>query len=265
MGDAVDVVAQRSGRHPESWWAQFPEASERFDAAYTVDGLGELILPHIPSPLLRREAEIATDIVVRRLERPNSPEAAERADTALRRFVATLERITERSTGTGSIAEALALCDALQGKCPAAAAACEPYVGTVKLEKLFVTALRLDYFDIPLALRLLEGGQEPARAVRSGLLIGKYSWWPAWLLNVVTERALAGTLDEETIVALDNCAYASLSPAQARLARHLLRGDPRIIGTAVTRLEVLGEPDAAARLREGDLQAVALAARLMPL
>ncbi|GAB1691252.1 hypothetical protein [Krasilnikovia sp. M28-CT-15] len=265
MGDAVGVVAQGSGRHPESWWAQFPDASERFDTASAVDGLGELILPHIPSPLLRREAEIATDIVVRRLVRPNSPEAAERADTALSRFGATLDRLAERSTGTGSIAEALALREALQGRCPAAAAACEPYVGTGKLAKVFLAALRLEYFDIPLALRLLNGGQEPAQAVRSGRLIGRYSWWPAWLLNVVTERALAGTLDEETIIALDTCAYASLSPAQARLARHLLAGDPRLIGTAVQRLEVLGEADAAARLLDGDLKAVALAARLMPM
>ncbi|GAB1641252.1 hypothetical protein [Krasilnikovia sp. MM14-A1259] len=258
------MVAQRDGRHPESWWAQFPVASERFDLASAVDGIGYLILPHIPSPLLRREAEIATDIVVRRLERPASPEAAERADVALRRFVATLDRITHSDTSTGSLTEALALRDVLQGRCAAAAAASEPYVGTVKLEKVFVTALRLEHFDIPLTHRLLAGGQEPAQAVRSGLLIGHYSWWPAWLLRIVTERALAGTLDEETIVALDTCAYASLSPAQARLARQLLDGDPGLIETAVKRLEAQGERDAAEKLREGDLKMVALAVRLTP-
>ena len=31
--------------HPESWWAEFPAASERFDAAYLVEGLGELLIP----------------------------------------------------------------------------------------------------------------------------------------------------------------------------------------------------------------------------
>ena len=49
------------------------------------------------------------------------------------------------------------------------------------------------------------------------------------------------------------------------MARRLLEGDSELIATAAHRLEGLGERDAAARLREGDLNAVALAARLVPL
>ena len=67
------------------------------------------------------------------------------------------------------------------------------------------------------------------------------------------------------MAALDRCAYASLSPAQARLARRLLGGDAGLSTTAAERLEALGERDAAGRLRDGDLNAVALAARLVPL
>jgi hypothetical protein len=133
------------------------------------------------------------------------------------------------------------------------------------LQRVFVTSLRLERFDIPLALRMLDGGQAPQRAVDTAILVGRYSWWPSWLLRIVTERALADTLDQDTIAALDRCAYAELSPAQARLARRLLGGDAGLIAASAERLEALGEHDAAVRLREGDLNAVAIAARLVPL
>jgi len=150
------------------------------------------------------------------------------------------------------------------GRFDEAAAAVQPVVGTVELLKVFVSALRLERFDMGLALRLLKAGQRPDLAVQSGLAVGKYLWWPTWLLKIVTERALAGQLDQETIAALDRCAYAELSPAQARVARRLLTGDAMMIDASADRLETLGEPDAARRLREGDLSAVALAARLIP-
>jgi len=237
--------------HREKWWAQFLEASDRFDAAYLVEGLSDLV---------------AADNVVRHLERPASAERAEQAREAADRLVRTLERIEERSTGSAiSTDEAAVVCLALRGEYAAAAAAAEPLVGVKKLQRLFVTALRLERFDIPMALRLLDGGQSPREAVRSGHLLGKYSWWPSWLLRIVTERALAGTLDEETIVALDTCAYAELTPIQAALARKLLAGNEALLDTAAQRLIGLGEPEAAARLRQGDISAVAVAARLSSL
>ena len=61
------------------------------------------------------------------------------------------------------------------------------------------------------------------------------------------------------------CAYAELSPAQAKIARRLLTGDHGMIEASAARLEDLGEVDAAAKLRRGDLNSVALAARLIPL
>jgi hypothetical protein len=247
------------------WWAQFPQASERFDAAYLVEGLADLLADKVSAPLLRQEVKIAVDVVVRHLNRPASAELAERAAAAVTRLATTLQRIGERSTGTASTAEAAVVLLALRGEYAAAAAEAEPMVGTAALQRLFVTALRLERFDIALTLRLLEGGQDPAEAVRSGHLIGRYGWWPSWLLRVVTERALAGTLDEATIEALDTCAYASLSPAQAHLARKLLGGDHGLIDTAAQRLAQMGEADAGKRLREGDLTTVALAARLMGL
>jgi hypothetical protein len=252
--------------HADEWWAQFLEASDRFDRAYLVDGLGDLTGPLIKAPLLRREVKIATDVVVRHLERPANQEVAQRAQEAADRLTRTLKRIEDRSTGSAiSTDEALIMQLALHGDYAAAAAAAERFVGAGKLQRLFVTALRLERFDIPMALRLLDGGQSPAQAVRSGQLLGRYSWWPSWLLRVVTERALQGILDEDTITALDKCAYAELSPAQANLARKLLAGNESLIDTAAHRLASLGEPEAAARLREGDLNAVALAARLIPL
>jgi hypothetical protein len=250
--------------HPEEWWAQFPAASARFDAAYLVDGLGDLISPKITAPLLRQEVKIATDVVVRALNRPGNDDLAGLAAAAATRLSGTLERMDQRSTGTLSTAEATAMSHALHGRPARAAAEAEPFVGTPLLLRLFLAALRLERFDIPLALRLLEAGRDPDEAVRSGLLIGRYSWWPSWLLHIVTERALAGTLDDDTIAALDRCAYADLSPFQARLARRMLSGETGLISTAAERLEGLGERETADRLRDGDLNAVALAARLVP-
>lgn len=252
--------------HLEQWWAQFLEASDRFDAAYLVEGLSDLIGPYIKAPLLRREVTIAADSVIRYLERPGSAERAEQGRDAAARLARTLERIEDRSTGAAiSTDEAAIVCLALRGEYAAAAAAAVPLVGAVKLQRLFVTALRLERFDIPTALRLLEGGQSPREAVRVGHLLGKYSWWPSWLLRIVTERALAGTLNEDTIVALDKCAYAELTPIQANLARKLLSGNDALIDTAAQRLIGLGEPAVAARLRDGDISAVAVAARLSTL
>ena len=252
-----------AGRHPEQWWAQFPAASDHFDAPYVVETLSELLAPRIGAPLLRREVEIATVAVAKHLARPASPELAELAAAAVQRLSATLARMGERSTNAVSTQEAATVCRALSGQYAAAAAEAEAIVGTVPLQRLFVTALRLERFDIPLTLRLLEHGRSPEEAIRAGALVGRYRWWPQWLLRITTERALAGTLDESTIAALDNCAYASLSPLQAHLARKLLSGDARLIADAAQRLEGLGESDAAGRLRRGDLNTVALAVRLM--
>jgi hypothetical protein len=204
--------------------------------------------------------------VVRYLERPAVQERAELAAEAADRLTRTLDRIADRSTGAAIATEEAAIVNqALHGEYAAAAAAAEPLVGDKKLFRLFVTALRLERFDIPMTLRLLDGGQSPREAIRSGHLLGRYSWWPSWLLRIVTERALAGTLDEDTIAALDKCAYAELTPLQANLARKLLGGNEALINTAAHRLAGLGEEAAAARLREGDIEAVALAARLSSL
>ncbi len=256
----------RGVRHPASWWAQFQEVSDRFDAASVTEVLADQIIPKITSPLLRREAEIATEVVIRYLNRVGSPELAERAKKSTARLIATVQRLDERATGDElSTDETASLIHVLQGRYAEAASQAEPFVGTVPLLKAFVAALRLEYFDIGLTVKLIGAGQGPADAVRIGLLIGRYAWWPEWLLAIVAERALAGTVDQEMIRALDRCAYAELSPAQSKIARKLLTGDPDMIEMAASRLEDLGEPRAAGDLRQGDLTAVALAARLIPL
>jgi hypothetical protein len=252
--------------HPAAWWAQFSEVSDRFDLAMVTEGMSDLIIPKIGSPLLRREAELAADVVVRSLNKPSSEELAVRARQGTDRLVTTVRRLQERSISDDTnLSEAWALCHALEGHYDEAAAELEPVVGTVPLMKAFVAALRLERFDMALALRLLKAGQRPELAVRSGLAAGKYNWWPTWLLTIVTERALLGELDQATITALDRCAYAELSPAQARVARRLLNGDEMMIDASADRLEAFGERDTARRLREGDLSAVALAARLIPI
>ncbi|MEV6300289.1 hypothetical protein AB0M02_12870 [Actinoplanes sp. NPDC051861] len=252
-------------RHPASWWAQFQEASDRFDMAYLTEGLGDLIVAKIASPLLRREAEIALDIMVRHLNKPNSDELAERANKGVERLVATVDRLGERSGEAFTLDEAWALCHLLEGRVGEAANEAEAFVKTQSILRVFVGALRMERFDGDVAVKMLAAGQPPAAALHSGQVVGKYSWWPSWLLTVVTERAMAGHLDNETVEALDRCAYAELSPAQARIARRLLAGEDALIDASAVRLEGLGEADAAEKLRKGDLTAVALAARLIPI
>jgi hypothetical protein len=251
--------------HPASWWAQFGDCSERVDAATLTDELSDVMTPLIPSALLRREAEIATEAVLRHLNRPASPEAAAQASTATARLASTIARITERATSDDAgTAEAYAHCLALQGRCAEAAAEIEPVTGSAPLIRAFVAALRLDGFGSELTLRLLKAGQEPGVAVRSSLAVGRYSWWPDWLLTIVTERVIAGTVDEHTIDALQRCAFAELSPSQARVARRLFNAEPQLVEATAARLENLGEHPAARLLRAGDLGTVAFAARLIP-
>lgn len=257
--------AERVAVHDASWWAKFPAVSDRFDQALLVDGLSELMLPKIPGLLLRREVELASEWVIRHLNRPKSTELIKSAQDAVQRLSHTLDRIEMRSEGASPTSEARTLLLAFRERYAEAAALAEPVVGTKPLQRLFLTALRMEFFDIPLAARLLEGGQPPEKALRAALLVGRYSWWPSWLLGVVTQRALAGSLDEDTVHALDKCAYAELSPLQARLAAKLLDGDIEMVAVAASRLEAVGEMKAAEQLREGDLNAVALAARLVPL
>ena len=164
---------------PASWWAQLPEVSGHFDAACAAEGLSDLITPKIPSPLLRQEAHIAAEVVVRHLAKPQSPELAER-----------------HSGDDSGTTEAAALCHALQGRWAEAAAQAESFVGVQQLLKVFIRALRLEQFDEALTARLLRAGQDPATAVRAGLAVGRHGWWPTWLLKIVSERALAGTRDE---------------------------------------------------------------------
>jgi hypothetical protein len=255
----------RHAGHPASWWAQFEEGSDKFDAASVTEALSDVITPSIRSALLRREAEIATDRVLAQLNKPASSELAERAGKTIARLAHTVERLNERATGDHvGTAAADALCLALQGHWAEAAAAVEPLLGTTPLLKAFVSALRLERFGTELTLRLLNAGHTPATAVRCSLAMGRYGWWPAWLQKIVAERALAGTLCAETITALQRCAYAELSPTQARMAQRLINAEPQLVEATAYRLETLGEHPTASKLRQGDLTTVAFAARLIP-
>jgi hypothetical protein len=259
------VIGYDQRHHTAAWWGQFEECSDRLDAAILTDALSDVITPTIPSVLLRREAEIATETVLRHLNRPGSDEAAEAAARAAARLVSTVERINERSTGDDAgTAEAFAHCLLLHGRWADAAAEIEPRSGAMPLVRAFVAALRLDGFGNELTLRLLRAGQTPAVAVRASLAVGPYSWWPDWLLTIVTERAVAGTIDAEMISALQRCAFAELSPSQARMAKRLFNAEPQLVEATAARLENLGEHPAARLLREGDLGTVAFAARLIP-
>jgi hypothetical protein len=259
------VIPTLHPRHPASWWAQFEDCSKKVDRASMIEALGDEITPHIPSMLLRREAQIAADTVLRHLNRPASTELAELARGVSARLVATVDRISERATGDDArTTEAYALCRLLQGDWAEAASTVEPRVGTTPLIRAVVTALRLEPFGAGVAGRLLNAGHAPAAALRSSRAVAQYSWWPTWLLSIVTDRLMAGSLDAETIDALQRCAFAELSPTQARMATRLIAAEPQLVEATAYRLETLGEHPSAMKLRQGDLNTVAFAARLIP-
>jgi hypothetical protein len=103
-----------------------------------------------------------------------------------------------------------------------------------RCSKVIVEGLRLERFDMAWRMRLI-AGPDPGRVGALGTGGRQVQLVADWLLGVVTERALAGTLDAATIKALDQCAYADLSPWQAQVrhaAAERRRGAGRGDGTA---------------------------------
>jgi hypothetical protein len=247
--------------HPIDWWEQFETATDRFDEAILTTGLTELLLPKITSQLLQREADIAADITILFRNKPSSDGIRDRYDSARGRLRETISRLETRGVDRAALTEAEVVSWVLDGEYARAAAEIEPRVGAVVLLRLFVAALRVAHLDVNVTAQLLNGGRTPAEAIYAGKIIGKYGYWPGWLQDLVVEHAQAGTLTDDYVAALDQCAFATLRSTQARFARQLIRREPAAINSAARTLETLGETDIAARLREGDIGAVAFAAR----
>jgi hypothetical protein len=255
------MLAERTAAHPVDWWRQFQTATERFDEAIVTTGLTELMLPKITSQLLQREADIAADIAILYRNKPNSEGLLDRYNGARHRLRETIARLADRDVDPAALAEAEVVSWVLDGDYARAAAEIEPRVGAVRLLRIFVSALRVSALDVNVTAHLLNAGRTPAEAIYAGKIVGKYGYWPDWLRDLVVEHAVAGTLTDEFVAALDLCAFATLRSTQSRLARQLLRREPAAINSAARTLEAIGETDIAVRLREGDVGAVAFAAR----
>ncbi|WP_033342515.1 hypothetical protein [Catenuloplanes japonicus] len=246
--------------HPVGWWAELLATTDRFDAPFFLEELTSALSPRVSNPLVRREVELAAATVNRHLLRPLDAHLADDAQAARSRLRGTLDRVDADST---RLAEAWVISSAVNGDYPGAASSAEPLLGAPSMLLLAMTALRFERFDTALAVDLLAAGRPPEEAIRYGALVGRYAWWPKWLLEIGTRRAMEGSLDEGVMAALDMCAFAKMTPAQTHIARKLLSGDARALRTAADHLENIGEPAAAADLRGGDLTPVALAAKLM--
>ncbi|MEU4691380.1 hypothetical protein [Actinoplanes sp. NPDC023714] len=255
------MTAEASVTHPVEWWKQFETATERFDEAILTTGLTELLLPKITSQLLQREADIAADITILYRNKPKSEGLHDRYLAAAERLRETIARLAVRDVDQSTLAEALAVSWVIDGEYARAAAEMEARVGAVALLRVFVSALRVSHLNVNVTAQLLNSGRTPAEAIYAGRVLGKYGYWPDWLQSLVVEHAQAGTLTEEFVKALDLCAFATLRSTQSRFARQLLRGEPAAIRSAVRILESIGEAEIAGRLREGDMGAVAFAAR----
>ena len=247
--------------HPPEWWDGLLRLCGTFDDAVATERLAELILPRIAGQMLRREADLAVNKVVRYLNRRSSPELGAIAVRVTDRLEALLARRRDHDRADG-MHEAQAICSLLRQRYGRAAAAMESVVGLGELLNAFLSSLRSSKLDSGITIELLRRGQDPAKAVRTGLALGQYGWWPQWLRSVTTALALEGRLDSAVITALDRCAFAELTPIQARMARKLIGGDAELATLAASRLTSLGKPDAAAALLRGELEAIAMAAKL---
>jgi hypothetical protein len=247
--------------HPPEWWDRVLSLCGTFDDAVATERLADLILPHIAGRMLRREADLAVGKVVWYLNRRTSAQLGATAAKVTERLEALLERRRDSNRVDG-VREALAICSLLRQRYGVAASEVESVVGMPKLLDAVFAALRSSQFDGAITIELLRRGQEPEDAVRIGLALGTYGWWPAWLRSVTTELALDGRLDSATITALDRCAFAELTPIQARMARKLIGGDDALASLAASRLASLGKPEAAEALLRGDLEAIAMASKL---
>lgn len=255
------MSAKQQELHSVDWWQQFETASDRFDEAILTTGLTELLLPKITSQLLQREADIAADIAILYRNKPNSEGVRDRFDSARNRLRETISRLEARDVDRAALLEAEVVSWVLDGDYARAAAEIESRVGAVTLLRMFVAALRVAHLNVNVTAQLLNAGRTPAEAIYAGKIVGKYGYWPDWLRDLVVEHAQAGTLTDDFVAALDLCAFATLRSTQARLARQLIRREPAAINSAARILEAIGESEIAARLREGDMGAVAFAAR----
>jgi hypothetical protein len=247
--------------HPPEWWDGLLRASGPFDDAVATERLAELILPQIPNRMLRREAELAVNRVVWYLIKPTP----DRRDTALKvteRLETLLGRRRDHGGDEPGVSEGEAVCRLLRQQYGAAAAAAEATVGVDKLLHAIFASVRSSTLNTAFTIELLKRGQDPESALRAGVALGTYRWWPEWLRRVATDLALAGRLDEDTITALDRCAFAELNPLQARMARRLLDGDANLAGQAASRLISLGKAEVAAALLRGDIEAIGIASKL---
>jgi hypothetical protein len=247
--------------HTPEWWDGLLNVCGPFDEAVATERLAELILPRIPHRMLRREADLALNKVVLYLIKRTPDLHATARKVAERLEVLLVKRRREDDDEPG-MSEGEALCRLMRQEYGAAAAFAERTVDLDKLLQAVFAALRSTTLHVPITIELLKRGQEPELAVRAGLALGTYRWWPEWLRSVATDLALRGQLSQDIITALDRCAFAELNPIQARMARKLIDGDPELAGIAASRLVSLGKADAAAALLRGDLEAIGMASKL---
>lgn len=247
--------------HPPEWWDRLLSACGPFDDAVATERLAELILPQISRRMMRREAELAVNRVVWSLIQ-QTPELRATALKVTERLEVLLLRRRNQGDEEDGVSGGEAICRLLRQQYGEAVAAAEAAVGMEKLLHAIFASVRSSTLHVPFTVELLKRGQEPEPAIRAGLALGVYRWWPTWLRTVATDLALAGRLDEETITALDRVGFAELNPAQAKMARKLIAGDAGLASVAASRLMSLGKADAAAALLQGDIEAIAIASKL---
>ncbi len=248
--------------HPAEWWDGLLLACGPFDDAVATERLAELILPQIPRRMMRREAELAVNRVVWYLIKQTPDLRTTALKVTERLEVLFTRRRNQGDDDETGVRAGDAICRLLRQQYGHAAAVAEATVGLEKLLLAMFASVRSSTLHTAFTVELLKRGQDPEPAIRAGLALGTYRWWPAWLRTVATDLAVAGRLDDESIMALDRAAFAELNPIQARMARKLIAGDPELAGVAASRLMSLGKADAAAALLQGDIEAIAMASKL---
>jgi len=203
------------------------------DRAVLVETLGDALLDHVVSPMLRRAADDALRLRLTALlaEDPRRPAPApahladlqRNADGAAAKLRNALNRLTEsRGAEVEPAAHAMAV---LTGADPAdACAAAQVPLRATEVVAHALAALGLRGLDPVEVLALARAGIAVQQALTLAELLATRRWWPKRLREFALDSVSAGRDAAAVVACMDDLGFAQLSPWQQRAALALLGG-----------------------------------------
>ncbi|NHC16123.1 hypothetical protein, partial [Motilibacter deserti] len=203
-------------------------AARPLDVARLVEGLGDALLEHVVSPMLRRAADDALRLrltallaVGPRRRRDAEPgrldELLRNADGAALKLRSALDRLADtRGDETEPAAHAVAV---LTGGDPAeACSAAQVPLRTTEVAYHALDAMGLRGLDPVEVLALVKSGIPVQQAITLAELLSTRRWWPKRLREFALGGVAAGGDADAFVACMDDLAFAQLSPWQQRAA-----------------------------------------------